>query len=75
MCKNIKIFTKKYVCSWLPWWLSGKESTCNAGVMGSIPGLGGSLGEGSGNQLQYSSLENPMDGGSCWAIVHGATNK
>ena len=45
----------------------GKESTCNAGVPGSIPGLGRSHGEGNDNPLQYSCLENPMDRGSSWA--------
>ena len=39
---------------------AGKESTCNAGDLGSIPGLGRSLGEGKGYPLQYSGLENPM---------------
>ena len=39
-----------------------KESTCNAGDPDSIPGLGRSHGEGNGNPLQYSCLENPMDG-------------
>ena len=43
----------------------GKESACNAGDPGSIPGLGRSPGEGNGNLLQYSCLENPMDGGTC----------
>ena len=38
---------------------------------GSIPGLGRSPGEGNGNPLQYSCLENPMDGGAWWATVHG----
>ena len=47
-----------------PWWLSGKESACNAGDMGSVPGLGRSPGEGNGNPLQYSCLENPMDQGT-----------
>ena len=42
----------------------GKESACNSGDMGSIPGLGRSPGEGNGNPLQYSCLENPMDGGA-----------
>ena len=42
-------------------WLSGKESTCNAGDTGSIPGSGQSSGAGNGNPLQYSCLENPMD--------------
>ena len=39
----------------------GKESACNAGDLGSIPGLGRSPGEGNGNPFQYSCLENPMD--------------
>ena len=49
----------------------GKESTCNAGDVGSIPGSGRHPGEGTGNPLQYSCLENPMDGGAWWATVHG----
>ena len=49
----------------------GKESACNARDPGSIPGLGRSPGEGNGNPLQYSSLENPMDRGASWATVHG----
>ena len=49
----------------------GKESACNAGDPGSIPGLGRSPGEGNGNPLQYSCLENPMDRGACRATVHG----
>ena len=48
-----------------------KESACNAGDLGSIPGPGSSLGEGNGNPLQYSCLENPMDRGAWWATVHG----
>ena len=48
-----------------------KASACNAGDLGSIPGSGRSPGEGNGNPLQYSCLENPMDGGSWWATVHG----
>ena len=42
------------------WWLSGKESACNEGDMGSIPGLGRSAGIGNGNPLHYSCLENSM---------------
>ena len=42
----------------------GKESACNAGDPGLIPGLGRSPGEGNGNPLQYSCLENPMEGGA-----------
>ena len=49
----------------------GKESACNVGDPGSIPGSGRSPGEGNGNPLQYSSLENSMDGGAWWATVHG----
>ena len=41
-----------------------KASVCNAGDPGSIPGSGRSLGEGNGNPLQHSCLENPMDGGA-----------
>ena len=44
-----------------PCGLAGKESTCNAGDLGSIPGLGRSPGEGKGYPLQYSGLENAMD--------------
>ena len=42
----------------------GKASACNAGDLGLIPGLGRSPGGGNGNLLQYSCLENPMDGGA-----------
>ena len=50
---------------------SGKEYACNAGDLGSIPGLGRSPGGRHGNPLQYSCLENPMDRGAWWAAVHG----
>ena len=49
----------------------GKESAYNAGDPGSIPGSGRSPGEGNGNPLQYSCLENPTDGGDWWATAHG----
>ena len=49
----------------------GKESACNAGDLGSIPGSGRYLGEGNGYPLQFSCLENPVDRGACWATVHG----
>ena len=49
----------------------GKTSTHNAGDLGSIPRLGRSPREGNGKALQYSCLENPMDGGAWWATVHG----
>ena len=48
-----------------------KNLPANEGDVGSIPGLGSSLGEGNGDPLQYSCLENPMDGGAWWATVHG----
>ena len=51
----------------------GKESACNAGDLSSIPGLGRSPGEGNGNPFLYFCLENPMDRGAWWAIVHGVT--
>ena len=51
----------------------GKESTCNAGDLGLIPELERSPGEGNGNPLQYSCLENPMDRGAWQATVHGIT--
>ena len=49
----------------------GKESACSAGDPDSIPGSGRSPGEGNGNPLQHSCLENPMDGGAWSATVHG----
>ena len=49
----------------------GKESDCNAGDGGSIPGSKRFPGEGNGNPLQYSCLENSMNGGAWWAAVHG----
>ena len=55
----------------LPCGSEDKASACSAGDLGSIPGLGRSPGEGNGNPLQYSCLENPMDGGAWWATVHG----
>ena len=50
----------------------GKESACNAGDLASISGSGRSPGEGNGNPLQYSCLENPTDRGAWWATVHRA---
>jgi len=59
----------------LPWWLSGKESTCNAGDTGLIPGSERTPREGNDNPLQYSCLGNPMDRGGWWAIIHGVPKK
>ena len=52
---------------------TGKESSCHAGDLDSIPGWGSSPGGGHGNALQNSCLENPMDRGAWWAAVHGVT--
>ena len=66
------IYLSAYMCVWFPRWLSGKQSTCNAGDPGSIPRLGRSPGEGNGNPLQYSCLDNSIDREARWATVHGA---
>ena len=50
-----------------------KNPPAHAGDVGSIPRLGRSPGEGNGNPPQYSHLENPMDRGAWWIIVHGVT--
>ena len=65
-----------YIDSYHPLWASlvaqtVKAAAYNAGDLGSIPGSGRSSGEGNGNPLQYSCLENSMDGGAWWATVHG----
>ena len=52
-----------------------KNPPANAGDVGSIPSLGRSLGEGDGNPLQHSCLENPMDKGAWQATVHGIANE
>ena len=48
----------------------GKESACNEGAPSSIPGLGKTPGEENGDPFQYSHLENPMDQGARWVMVH-----
>ena len=55
----------------LPGGSDGKASACNVGDLGSIPGSERSPGEGNGNPLQYSCLENPMDREAWWATAHG----
>ena len=55
----------------LPGGSEANESACNAGDLGAIPGSGRFPGEGNGNPLQYSYLENSMDRGAWWATVHG----
>ena len=71
MCVYLYIYT--YIVSGGS---SSKESACNAGATGdtgSIPGSGRSSGEGHGNPLQCSCLENPLDRGAWWATVHRVT--
>ena len=70
--KHNLVFLFMYKVQWLPWWLSGKESSCNVGNAGSIPGWGRYPGGGNGNQFQYC-LENSMDRGTWWATVHWVT--
>jgi len=57
----------------LSWWLSSKESACQAGDTGLITGLGRSPGEGNRNPLQYSCLGNPVDRGVWQGTFHGVT--
>ena len=52
------MYTHTHIVTLFPGGSDGKESTCNVGDLGLIPGLGGSLGRGHGNPLQYSCLEN-----------------
>ena len=56
-----------------PGGLDGKESACNVGDPDLIPRLGRCPGEGTGNPLQYSCLENSTDRGAWWATVHAVT--
>ena len=65
------LFIYLFICLGFAHSSIGKESACNSGDSGSIPGLGRSPGEGNGNPFQYSCLENPMDRGAWQAIVHG----
>ena len=64
----IKDFTCNFSIVWdFPSGSDGKEPVWNAGDLGSFAGSGRSPGEGDGNPLQYSCLENPMDRGAWWA--------
>ena len=55
----------------IPGGSEGKASVCNAGDLGLMPGSERIPEEGSDKRLQYFCLENPMDGGTCYATVHG----
>ena len=61
----------RFVCVCFRGGSEDKASACNEEDPGSIPGLGRSPGEGDGNPLQYSCLENPRDRGAWWAAVYG----
>ena len=74
-CRKNSVRNKERGKKWFPWWLCSKESTCNAGDLGSIPGLGRSPGGGHGDSLQYSCLNNPTDRGTWWVTVHGVTKE
>ena len=63
--------TSGFKCKGFPGCSDSKESSCNAGNLGSIPGLGRSPGEGNCYSLQYSGLENSMDRGAWQVTVHG----
>ena len=62
-----------FPCIYFPGDSDGKESTCNAGDPGLIPGSGRSPAEGNGNPLQYSCLENSMDRRAWWDTAQGVT--
>ena len=66
----MQLFHNYHSLPYFPGGSGGKESACNAGDPGSIPGLGRSPGEENGNPLQYFCLENSMDRGPWWATVH-----
>ena len=69
----IIIFAMRYVDLGFPSSSDSKESACNAGDLGSIPGLGISPGEGNGNPLQFSCMDNSMDRGAWIAIIYGVS--
>ena len=82
LSQESQLYTERHEKAWMgfieevlylgfPGGSDGKESACNTGDPGSIPGSGRSLGEGNGNPLQYSCLENSMDRGAWWATLHG----
>ena len=73
MCVCIYIYIYIYIKLSFPCGLDGKESTCYAGDLGLIPGSGRSPGEGTGYQLQYPCLENPMEREAWQAIIYGVT--
>ena len=72
VCTHTHTHTHIYIIyKGLPGGSDGKDSACNAGDQGLIPGSGRSPGEGNGNPLLYSCLKNPTDRVILWATVHG----
>ena len=65
------ILSLEYLTRDFPGGSVSKESACDAGELGSIPGSGRAPGKGNGNPLQDSCLGNPVDRGAWWATVHG----
>ena len=72
-CSWLDILAKARVTEGFPGGSEVKVSACNSGDLGSIPGSGRSPGKGNDNPLQYSCLENPVEGGAWWATVHRVT--
>ena len=70
---SVRCFWMRLTFKWVPGVSCGKESTCNAGDLSLIPGLGKSYGVGNGNPLHYSCLENSMDRGAWSPTVNGVT--
>ena len=76
MCHSNSTYVYMCIYTYILGFPSGsdsEESACNAGNLGSIPGLRRSPGGGHGNPLQHSCPENSMDRGAWWATVHGVT--
>ena len=71
-CKELYLIG---ICGVFPGGSDDKESSCNAGDLGSIPGLRRSCGGGNGYPLQYSYMENSMDREAWQATVHGVTKR
>ena len=70
-CAQLSLWSNSHICRDSPSDSGGEESICNAGDLGLIPRMGRSPGEGNGNPLQYSCLENPKDRGAWQATVLG----
>ena len=78
LCNQIQSRVRDFLkssmaCVSFPGGSDSRESACTAGDLDTIPGLGRSPGEGNGNLLQYSCLENSMDREAWWVTIHGVT--